>query len=389
MSVLRGALVGICVVLSVAGCDQDVPQPKAEAPARPVEVIEVRSSDLPVSFEFVGRTVSSQRVEIRSRVEGFLDEISFDEGEFIEKGDPMFRIDQAPFEAKLRAAKAELAQQEARKANAEAVLARIEPLAKVDAVAQMQLDDATGQLLEAAAAVEQAAAGVYEAELNLGYTTIYAPVRGLTSSANEREGAFLSFMTGPLTYVARLDPIWVEFSVSEAQYLSGTRAQDDGIIAYPKSGSFDVNIRLADGSAYPHTGRMSFIDASISTSTGTFLLRAEIPNPDETLRPGQYVRVGLDGAFRPDAVSVPKRAVQQGQRGPYVWVVSSNQSAEQRPVQLGPWIGGRWVVEQGLRVGEHVVVNGALGLRPGALLNVNRVLSEEQERAQEEAGDRP
>jgi membrane fusion protein (multidrug efflux system) len=386
---IRSGTVGLAVVALVGGCERATPEPPAEAPPKKVEVTDVHPSDLPVEFEFVGRTVSSHQVEIRARVSGFLDEIAYEEGEFVDEGDPMFRIDPAPFEARLRAAQAELAQEEARLQNAEALLARVQPLAEADAVARKELDDATGRVRAASAAVEGASARVFDAQLNLDYATISAPLRGLTSSASQREGAYISESTGALTYIARIDPIWVEFSISETQILRSQQAREEGVLAYPEDGSFDVTITLADGSTYPETGRISFTDASISTSTGTFLVRAEIPNPEDALRPGQYVRVSLGGAFRPDAISLPKRAVHQGPRSAFVWVVDSNRNAEQRPVRLGPWIGDRWVVERGLRVGDRVVVNGAVGLMPGARLSVAPAGSSGPRLEQPDAGDGP
>lgn len=336
--------------------------------------MQVTTADLPVEFEFVGRTGSSQRVEIRARVSGYLDEIGYREGEFAEEGSVLFRIDPAPFESRLRAAEAELAQQQARLENARALLARIKPLAEAEAVAAKELDDARGRVLEAAAAVEGASARVFDAQLNLGYTTITAPVRGLTGEATQREGAYISAATGALTYVARIDPMWVEFSVTETQLLRATRARSDGTVAYPETGEFEVTVVLADGRPHPYTGRISFTDASVSTRTGAVLVRADIPNPDETLRPGQYVRVLIGGAFRPGAMVVPQRAVMQGPRGAFVWVVDRESKAEQRPVILGPWTGDLWIIESGLRADDRVVVNGSMGLRPGTPLTIGRIL---------------
>jgi membrane fusion protein (multidrug efflux system) len=342
-----------------------------------------------MTYDFVGRTQSSQRVEIRPRVDGFLDEILFDEGEFVEEGDPMFQIDPAPFEARLRAANAELAQQQARLDNAQALLDRVRPLAEADAVAQKDLDDAVGGVREASAAVEAASAGVFDAELNLGYTLISAPVRGLTSSSAQREGSYISPFAGPLTYVAKIDPIWVEFSVSETQILRVDESVASGELIEPEAGAFDVTIVFADGSTHPQTGRISFTDASVSTATGTFLVRAEIPNPAETVRPGQYVRVVVSGAYRPDAITVPKRAMFQGQRGAYVWVVDSKDQAEQRPVEPGRWIGERWAVDSGLQPGDRVVVNGTVGLRPGTPLMISKVVSGDDLMGASAEGARP
>ena len=372
VSTLAGGVTAFALLLS--GCDDPPPAAAPERPPVEVEIVQTETRDLPIEYEFVGRTESSQRVEIRARVAGYLDGIDYTEGEFVEEGDVLFRIDPAPFESQLRAARAELAQQQARLENAQALLNRIEPLAEADAVAEKELDDARGRMLEASAAVEAASARVFDAELNLSYATITSPVRGLTSQASQREGAYISSTTGALTDVVAIDPMWVEFSVTETQMLQGRRSQADGTVRPPEDDQFDVGILLADGREHAEQGRISFADASVSTRTGSVLLRAEIPNPEETLRPGQFVRVLLRGATRPDAIVVPLRAVREGPKGPFLWVVGSDGTAELRPVALGPWQGDYWVVEQGLREGDRVIVNGTVTLAPGTPITISRIL---------------
>jgi membrane fusion protein, multidrug efflux system len=375
----RWALAATAAALVMSGCDRATPGASGGAPApREVEIVQIRAADLPVSFEFVGRTESSQRVEIRARVSGFLDEIAYTEGAAVEEGAVLFRLDPAPFESRLRRARAELVQQEARLENAEALLARIEPLAEMEAVAAKELDDARGRVREAAAAVEAVGTRIDDAELQLSYTTISSPVGGLTGSAREREGAYISGVTGPLTYVARIDPMWVEFSVTETRLLRGARTRAQGAVRYPEDDAFEVAIDLVDGSRHPYTGRISFTDATVSDQTGAVLFRAEIPNPERTLRPGQYVRVTLGGAVRPDALAAPQRAVREGPRGPYVWVVSESGVAEQRPVELGPWRGDAWVIERGLRRGDRVIVSGTMALAPGTPVTITRILEPDE-----------
>jgi membrane fusion protein (multidrug efflux system) len=219
--------------------------------------------------------------------------------------------------------------------------------------------------------VEAAKAKVVQAELDLSYTTIQSPVTGLSSFATQKEGAYIGIGSGShLTYVAQLDPMWVEFSVSENQLLRKRQAQERGLIRPPEDGNFDVEIVLADGRVYPHTGRITFADAALSEETGTFLIRAEIANPDMELRPGQFVRVHLKGSVRPDAMLVPQRAVQQGAKGSFVWVIDDKGKAEFRPVVVGPWHEDQWFIEEGLKGGETVVVDGALKVRAGAAVQV-------------------
>ena len=357
------------LALLLASCTRE-PAPPPIPPPIEVEVVQVAPVDLPAEFEFVGRAASSQRVEVRARVSGFLEEIAYEEGSFVEKGDVLFRMDAKPFDASVRGARAELAQQQARLDTATALLRRIEPLAAAQAVAQKELDDAQGQFRAAAAAVEEASARLFQAELDLGYATIYAPVSGVTGAASQREGAYLNFSSEPLTYVARIDPIWVEFSVSESQMLRNRESRSGGSLRMPEGDTFEVDLVLGDGSIHPHRGRISFADATLSETTGTFLVRAEVPNPDATIHPGQYTRVILRGATRPATLAVPLRAVRQGPRGAFVWIVDDENKAEQRPVMLGPWSPSGWVVEQGLRPGDRVVVDGSIGLRPGVPLSV-------------------
>jgi len=375
----------LCGVLAgcLTGCEQ---QPPAAAQARPVPVstATITASDTPIVFEFVGKTASSRRVEIRSRVEGFLEQRLYEEGTPVHEGQVMFQMDRKPFEAQLQAAKAELAQQEARRVNAKANLDRVRPLAKKNAVAKKELDDALGTYRSATASVEAAQAKVIQAELDLGYTTIKSPVTGLSSYANQREGAYIGFGTSSLlTYVARIDPIWVEFSVSENQILKARESEAKGLLKQPPDGAYDVEIVLANGEVYPDTGRITFADASLSEETGTFLMRAELPNPvrdgdaHSQLRPGQFVRARLKGAIHPNAIVVPQRAVQQGARGSFVWVVDKDGKVEFRPVVVGAWHGDDWFIDSGLKDGETIVVDGALKLRAGAPVKVTPPAAQE------------
>lgn len=376
-------LPAVALVLGVlaSACTGEAPAPEA-VQAQEVTAITVEAKDTPVVFEFVGKTQSSRRVEIRSRVEGFLDKRLYTEGAIVEAGTPLFQMDQKPFKAALDAARAELAQQQARLATATANYKRVKPLAAKGAVPQKELDDAEGTYRSSKAAVEAAQANVTQAELELGYTVIYSPVTGATSFAKQREGAYIGFGTGSLlTYVAQLDPMWVEFSVSENQILRTRQESDRGALRLPDDSAYEVEIVLADGTVYPHTGQITFADASLSEETGTFLIRAEVANPEHTLRPGMFVRARLKGAIRPDAIVVPIRAVQQGAKGSFVWVVDQQGKAELRPVQLGPWLEKNWIVDQGLQDGDTVVVDGALRLRAGVPVKVVEPEAEKPEQA--------
>ncbi len=344
---------GLCLVW-ISGCSSDKPAGPAQPQAVPAGVITVKATDVPHVGEFVGETESSQEVEIRARVEGFLETIAYREGSLVNKGDVLFQMDRKPFEAALAAARAELQAQEARLGTASANLKRVGPLAAEDALSQKDLDDATGAKDAAVAAVEGARSRVQQAEINLSYTTILSPVTGVTSFARKQPGSFIA--PGPdslLTYVSALDPMRVNFSVSENELLRFNKLV------------YTVKIVLSDGTEVPAPGHITFGDASFNKETGTFLVRAELPNKDGALRPGQFVRVLMSGAYWVDAIQVPQRAVMQGPQGSFVWVVDAESQAQFRPVTVGPLTGDLWLIADGLRAGERVVVDGGLKLAPG------------------------
>lgn len=352
-------------LLAILQACGDSPATGPAGGARPVGVVQVASADLPVNFDYAARTASSQRVEIRPRVTGYLEEIAYTEGSFVREGDVLFRMDSKPFEARLRGARGELSQQQARLENARALLNRVVPLAEARAVAQRELDEARAMVAESAAAVESASARVYEAQLELDYATIKAPVTGIAGAARFRQGALVTGSLEPLTEVARVDPIWVEFSVAENQLLAARSNSKQHTVNYPANDAFDVSLTLSDGTRHPWTGRLSFADAAVSERTGSLLMRAEIPNPEISLRPGQFVSISLSGAYRPDAIAIPQAAVHQGSRGPFVWVVDGESRAQRRPVITGPWVNDDWLIRQGLAAGETVIVEGVMGLAAG------------------------
>lgn len=362
------------------GCT-DKAEDAAQAPPPKVVVEKIQPADTPLTFEWVAKTASSRRIEIRSRVEGFLERREYIEGAMVQTGDVMFVMDKKPFEAQLNAARAELAQQEARKKTARANLDRVEPLARQNAVAKKELDDAKGSYNAAAAAVEAAQAKVVQKELDLSYCTIKSPVTGLSSYAVKREGAYIGIGDSLLTYVAQTDPMWVEFSISENQMLKHRQDVEKGKVIDPDDFNFVVEIMLADGSIYPHTGKITFADASLSEATGTFLIRAEIANPDHQLRPGQFVRARLKGGIRPGAILVPQRAVQQGAKGSFVWVIDKGGKAQFNPVDVGPWFEDKWFIDAGLQGGETVVVDGALKLRAGVPVEIVEPAAEDEKKA--------
>jgi membrane fusion protein (multidrug efflux system) len=348
---------------------------KNEAPPAPgplqVTALTVQPHDTPVQFEFVAQSQSSREVQIQARVEGFLDRREYHEGEMVQAGQVLFQMDRKPFEAALQTAQGELAQQRARLEVANANLARVRPLAAKNAVSKKELDDAVGAQKQAAAAVIGSEGSVRQANLNLGYTTISSPLRGLSSYAKQQDGSYLTVgQGGLLTTVSQIDPIWVNFSISENERLGYTDQIQKGQLKFPVNKNFEVEVVLADGTIFPYRGHINFAAPSFDPATGTFLVRTELPNPKGMLRPGQFVRARVFGASRPGAIRVPQRAVQQGSKSHYVWVLDQDNKPHQRVVEVGDWYGDEWFISDGLRAGERVVVDGAGRVTPAAPLKV-------------------
>ena len=362
-----------CIVMMASlffGCsEQKAPTPKAAAAE--VTAVTVAQSDAPVSFEFVAQTQSSREVEIRARVAGFLDKRLYTEGQLVREGQVLFQMDRKPFEAALVSAKGQLEQQRARLAVAKQNLARVRPLAEKNAVSKKDLDDAIGNTREAQAAVLAAEGEVRTAQLNLSYTTIYSPLTGLSSFARKQEGSYITpGESGLLTSVSQMDPTWINFSMSENELLKLRTEVGQGKLKFPARNEFDVEVVLADGTVFPNHGRINFIDPSFSKETGTFLIRTVVANTDGKLRPGQFVRARVNGATRPNAILVPQRAVLQGAKSHYVWVIDNNGTARERVVSVGDWQGDNWFINQGLKPGERVVVDGAIRVAAGAPLKI-------------------
>jgi membrane fusion protein (multidrug efflux system) len=353
------------VVLALAACGKSENKP-AEKPPVDVTVVAVARRDTPVTVTYVAQTQSSQAVNIQARVSGFLDKRVYVEGSVVKAGQVLFRMDQKPFQAQVDAQKAALARSQASLEVAKANLARTKPLAAQNALSQKDLDDAQGQYDSAAAAVEQGKAQLQEAELNLSYTTITSPVTGVSSFAVVADGTYLNAQNSQLTTVSVLSPMWINFSVSENQMGRIRSDIQQGLLKLPPGGKFTVEVELVDGSLFPYTGHITFADPSYNAQTGTFLIRATVDNPSGVLRPNQYVRARLKGAVRPNAIVVPQRAVQQGAKGQFVWVVNQQDQAEQRPVTVGDWEGDDWFISDGLDTGDRVVVEGGLRLSAGA-----------------------
>ena len=360
------------MALNLFACREEKTAPAA-AKAPEVTVMEIVPRDVPVDFEYVARTQSSHLVNIQARVSGFLDRRLYKEGAVVKEGQVLFRMDAKPFQVQLAQAEAALTKQQAAYETARLNLARTKPLTEQNALSQKDLDDATGQYLSAAASVEQAKAQVEAARLDLSYTTISSPVTGVSSAALQTDGTYISPQNSLLTTVSVLSPMWVNFNISENEMLRYRDQIDKKLLLPPGDAHYGVELVLVDGSVFPETGRMTFAEPSYDPQTGTFLVRTSFPNAQGQLRPNQYVRARLKGSVRPGAVLVPQRAVQQGAKGHFVWVIGPDDKAEQRPVTVGDWLGDDWFVFEGLRGGERVAVDGTLTLQPGTVVTVKPV----------------
>jgi membrane fusion protein (multidrug efflux system) len=332
-----------------------------------VVAIKVEPRTVPVSTEFVAQVESSHQVEILARVSGFLDKILYKEGDMVKAGQVMFQIDPKPFQAQVAAARGEVENRKAQLWTAKANLDRVKPLAEQDAASKSDLDNAIGDVQSAEAELASAKANLDKAELDLGYTTIAAPVTGVSGEAFFREGTYLNAGTsGRLSYVARIDPIWVTFSLSQNQMTQRQQEVAAGQLVRPPDMQFQVEIELSDGKLYPFIGKFNFISPTFNRETGTFLIRAELPNANGELRPGMFVKARVKGDTRPNAIVVPQKAVQETDNGHVVYLVNPDGKAEVRPVIVGEWVGNDWIIKQGLKAGEQVIVDGFQRLRPGA-----------------------
>ena len=269
----------------------------------------------------------------------------------------MFMLDQRPFVAALEQAQGMLAREKALLWNAKQAVDRLTPLYAKHAASKKDLDDATASLLASQASVDAAKANVDAAEINLSYTVITAPINGMAGKSTFREGALIS--PGPnnlLTNVDALDPIWVYFNISDNQRLKIENEVKKHTLVMPKGENFDVEVVLSDGSIFPARGKVNFAAPTYDQKTGTLSLRAQLPNPNNLIRPGQFLRVKVLGAIRPHAIYVPQKSLLEGKNGMFVYVVKNGKAAIQN-VEVGDWYGDNWIVTEGLKVGDQVIVD--------------------------------
>lgn len=351
---------GSCAVVLLSGCEKK----KAPPPAPPtVEVTRVVQKDVPIYKEWVGSLDGSVNAVIRPQVAGYLIRQNYREGDLVRKGQVLFEIDPRTFKAALDQAKAQLAQQKARHDTAKANLARIRPLAQKNAVSQKDLDDAVGAELSGRSAVEAAQAAVEESQLNLEFTSIISPVNGIAGIAKAQLGDLVGpNMQTELTSVSTVNPIKVYVNISEQEYL---RLTESGI----NPDKLPLQLILANGSVYPHKGRLALADRQIDPTTGTFKVGALFDNPGNKLRPGGYGLVRAMTKVRQGALLVPQRAVTDLQGKMMIAVVGADNKVEIRGVKVAERIGSDWIIEEGLKPGDQVVVEGTQKVKPEMVVN--------------------
>lgn len=330
-----------------------------------VEIVQPKS--VPLSIELPATLAGSREVEIRARVAGILEKRNFEEGAAVKAGQSLFSLDAAPFAAVLARQEADLAAVQARLDQARRNAARLKPLRTGQLVSQKDYDDATSAESIAAADVGAAAARVREARLNLAYTRVESPIAGVASRALVSEGTLVSGPDVLLTRVSQLDPIHVRFGLSEQEQSRLRTDAEAGLVVLPAGGRWKASVKLPDGNMYGLSGAVNFSDVRISGETGTSELQAVVPNPKGALRPGQFVRVLLEGAIRKEALVVPQRAVLDGGAGKFVYLFGQGDKganvAQQVPVEVGDWVRladgqNGWVIRKGLKAGDPVIVDG-------------------------------
>jgi membrane fusion protein (multidrug efflux system) len=339
--------------------------PPAAPPPPEVGVMEARAAEVPLTIVHAGRVAGVRDVEVRPQVSGVLLKREFSEGAQVKQGQVLFRIDPRTYEVALSRANAQLAQAQATLRQAEENYKRIEELLKRGVSTEKQIDDARAARDQAQAATQLADAEIRAAQLNLEYTTVNAPVTGTTSLLSPQVGTLVQAQQTLLTTITQLDPAYVNFSVTDAEYQS-FQALNRRLAKPIKEEDLKVEVQFSEGITYPQQGSVDVSARTIDPRTGTLQVRAIVPNPDGSLLPGQFVRVVIRGIALPDAIVIPNQAVSQGPEGPFVYVVGENNTAQQRPVRLGRQVEAGWVVQEGLKPGEQVIVEGIIRVRPGA-----------------------
>jgi membrane fusion protein (multidrug efflux system) len=360
----------VFAALGLVAC-RETPQPPTPPPPS-VAISEIKAGPVPLRFQYAGRVAAFREVEVRARVSGILQEKSFVEGATVKAGDVLFRIDPVSYEAELARAKAQLQQAQAQISRTRRDAERSATLLQRQYGTEKARDDAVSAYELAQAGVAGAEAQVKTAEINLGYTTITAPIAGITALRVLPEGSLVG--TGAsdslLTRISELDPVYVHFSFTDTEATEIRRLVDSGEGKAPADGKLQVKISFGDGKTYDRGGYVDFTDSNLDLQTGTLRARAIIPDPQSRLRPGQFVRVSVEGITRHETIVIPQAAVMQGPQGQFVYAVDTENKASIRPVTIGREAMDGWIVEKGLKAGDRIVTEGVIKVKPGAPVTI-------------------
>ncbi|MEH8251922.1 efflux RND transporter periplasmic adaptor subunit [Aeromonas veronii] len=366
----KQGMLALTLAGALAGCGGETNQTAQTMPAVPVVVNEATLTDVPLTTEMVGETAGFREIDVRSRVSGILLKRTYMEGQPVTAGQQLFLIDPEPYKVALEQAKGTLAQEQARLNKARADRDRIIPLFKRQVVSRKDYDDTIANYEAAIASHQAAQAMVKEAELNLSYTRVTAPINGMASKSSQSEGSLISTSgeNGLLTTITQFDPLYVNFSYSEQDRLNFENSVKKGIIEAKDATNWRTHIRLADGSVYPEAGKLNFSDNRVDPQTGTIRARAIFDNKDGVLLPGQFVRMTIDLGLRKNAIVVPPRAIVQSQADRMVMVVDADNKVIPRPVKLGPVVTDGVLIDSGLNAGDRYIVEGLMKARLGAVV---------------------
>lgn len=368
-AVRPGALLGAVLIAAalISGCSKTEAPPQGgpggAMPPLPVTVLEVQPVDVPTAVEVMAQTEGAREAEVRARVGGILVKRLYQEGTPVKAGQTLFQIDRAPYEIAVAQARAGLAEARARAEQTSREALRLKGLAEKNAISGKEADDAASNLAMAQAAVQAGEAALRQAELNLSYTAVTAPVGGISGRAAKSEGNLIAAGGELLTTVYQANPMWVRFSLGESDIarLPGGKLNPKAITG--------VELVLPDGTTYPTKGRLNFLAGNLDLALGTQQLRAEFDNADNALLPGQFVRARLLTGMREGVFRVPQSAVLQMEQGFMVMVADADNKVAPRPIQPGEWLGTDWVILGGLKAGDKVIIDNLIKLRPGAPVN--------------------
>ncbi len=364
----RSFLCLVALVLAVS-CAREEPQ---APPPMPVKVATVELRDVPIYAEWVGQTRGGEEVDIRARVEGYLEAILYKEGSFVRKGQPLYRIDPLQYSANVSVAKGRLAEAEANLARASQDVVRYKPLVEQNAISRQEYETAVQMEKANSAAVLAHRGSVQKANLELGYCTVYSPIDGLAGKTRVEVGDLVSRVQGNfMTTVSNLDPIKVMFSISEVEWLRFARSRKTDTAR--RAAQIPLRMILADKTEHPYEGKAVIVDNTIDSETGTILIEALFPNPDGLIRPGQFAKVRAPIDLKKNAVVVPQRAVSELQGTYRVAVVGKDNTVSMRPIVVSGRVGGVFVIESGLQSGERIVIEGLQKVRDGAKVSPQNV----------------